>query len=136
MDLAVAMASHAVHNSNRPMTHRSHAGTVGQADGPPRRHQAPPNTHSAVASHQARLGAPPAHPAHSAAAQAQPSNKPSQTDAAPAPLSRPHSQPAAPINSSVNTANGHAAVANRAGTSKASKTMAVITRCLSMFRLR
>ena len=57
---------------------------------------------------------------------------------APAPADRPvrsgapHSQPAAPISASVSSANGQAAAANSAGSSRASRTRAVMTRCLSM----
>jgi hypothetical protein len=48
------------------------------------------------------------------------------------PFKRPHSHAPAAIKSTVNAMNGQAALAHKAGSSKASKTKAVKMRCLSM----
>ena len=130
---ACAMASQATHSIARPSTRRSASGSPGQAAGPPRSASAPPITQASATGHHSQAGGTSVQPSASAAAPASASSTPIATARpAPALLRRPHSQPAAPIRSSVSTANGQGDAAKSAGNSSASKTMAVMTRCLSM----
>ena len=100
---------------------------------PTRKAKLPPSTQTSVASHHSAPGGAATQPAASDAPHRASTSTPIRTAPEPfLPFKRPHSQPAAPMKASVSNANGHGVGANIAGSSSASRTRAVTTRCLSI----
>ena len=130
---AWASANQATSNPMKPMPHRQDCATRDHCVGPPDRARTPPTIQITEASHQQLNGTlltqsfKRARPQTNASAAAR-----VKANECLAPLITPHSQLATPIITKVSRAKGQALLANRAGTSNATSTSAVMMRCLSM----
>ena len=111
------------------------AGQRGHAPGPPRSANAPITSQALAAPHHTPTGTRSTLPVWTAHRPASANNTPGPTAATGAtPFSRDHSQPPAAISSSVSNAKGHGVATHSEGSSSASSTTAVITRCSSIGR--
>jgi hypothetical protein len=133
---AWATASQATHSARMPPTTRTARGTRCQPATPPRSKKAPASTQAAPAAIQTMGSGRSSHPmyqesAHSARQTSAMAMEPDWRK----PFSRPHSQAPAAISTRVTTAKGVGVGQNRAGSKIASRAMAVMTLCLSIWPL-